>query len=77
MLLHQEKRNQNNKNVQWILAEVRDEGRNINIVTCKGYKTINDVVREEPVQHQWVKKNVEPRKKFDVQNKKEMFKQAI
>jgi hypothetical protein len=61
----QEKRNQNNQNVQWILAEERDEGWNINIVTCGGAKTENDAVQHEPVQHQLVKKNVEPRKKFD------------
>jgi hypothetical protein len=67
----QEKRNQNNQNVQWISAEARDEGRNINIVTCGGAKTGNDAVRQEPVQHQWVKKNVEPRKQFDAQNEKE------
>jgi hypothetical protein len=29
-----EKRNQNNQNVQWISVEARDEGKNINIVTC-------------------------------------------
>jgi hypothetical protein len=29
----QEKRNQNNQNVQWISSELRDDGRNINIVT--------------------------------------------
>jgi hypothetical protein len=29
----QEKRNKNNLNVQWILAEVRDEGRKKNIAT--------------------------------------------
>jgi hypothetical protein len=62
----QEKRNQNNQNVQWISAEARDEGRNINIVTCGGDKIGNNVVRQERVQHQWVKKNVEPRKQFDV-----------
>jgi hypothetical protein len=72
----QEKRNQNNQNVQWISAEVRDEGRNINIVTHGGAKTGNDAVQQEPVQHQWVKKNVEPRKQFDMQNEKEIFKQA-
>jgi hypothetical protein len=58
----QEKRNQNNQNVQWISAEVRDEGRNINIVTWGGAKTGNDAVIQEPTQHQWVKKNVEPKK---------------
>jgi hypothetical protein len=52
-----EKRNQNNQNVQWISAEVRDEGQNINIVTRIGAKKGNDAVRHEPVQHQWVKKN--------------------
>jgi hypothetical protein len=38
----QEKRN--HQNVQWISAEVRDEGQNINIVTHVGDKTGNDVV---------------------------------
>jgi hypothetical protein len=40
----QEKRNQNNQNVQWILAEERDEGKNINIVTRGGSKLGNDAV---------------------------------
>jgi hypothetical protein len=36
----QEKRNQNNKNVQWIVVENREEdGKNINIVTRGGAKT--------------------------------------
>jgi hypothetical protein len=61
----QEKRNQNNQNFQWISAEERDEGRNINIVMQGGAKTGNDVVRQEPTQHQWVKKNDEPKKQFD------------
>jgi hypothetical protein len=72
----QEKRNQNNQNVQWISAEARDEGWNINIVTRGGAKTGNDAVRQEPVQNQWVKKNTEPRKQFDVQKEKEIFKEA-
>jgi hypothetical protein len=38
----QEKRNQNNQNVQWISIEVRDEGRNINIVTRGVAKTRNN-----------------------------------
>jgi predicted Zn-dependent protease len=42
----QEKRNQNNQNVQWISSEVRDEGQNINIVTRGGDKIGNDVVRK-------------------------------
>ena len=72
----QEKRNQNNQNVQLISAEARDEGWNINIVTLGGAKIGNDVVWQEPVQNQWVKKNIEPRKQFDVQDEKEIFKQA-
>jgi hypothetical protein len=58
----QEKRNQNNKNVQWISVEPRDEGHNINIVTCRGVKTGNDADQQDPAQHQWVKKNVDPRR---------------
>jgi hypothetical protein len=56
----QEKRNKNNHNVQWILVEARDNGRNINIVTQGGAKTGNDTVRQDPSQHQWVKKNAKP-----------------
>jgi hypothetical protein len=50
------------------------KGWKINIVTRGGAKTGKDAVRQEPVQHQWVKKNNKPRKQFDVQ--KEIFKQA-
>jgi hypothetical protein len=56
----QKKRNRNNQNVQWISTEERDDGRNINVVTRGGAKTGDDVVRQDPTQHQWVKKNVEP-----------------
>jgi hypothetical protein len=45
----QEKRNQNNQNVQWISAEARDDGRNINIVTRGGAKTGTDAVKQDPV----------------------------
>jgi hypothetical protein len=72
----QEKRNQNNQNVQWISEEAMDEGRNINIVTWGGYKRGNDIVRQEPTQHQWVRKNDKPKKKFEMQNEKEIFKQS-
>jgi hypothetical protein len=58
----QENRNQNNQNIQWISAESRDDGRNINIVTLGGTKIGNDAVRQEPSQNQWIKKNTEPRK---------------
>ena len=34
----QEKRNQNNQNVQWISAKARDERRSINIVTLEALK---------------------------------------
>jgi hypothetical protein len=70
----QENRNPNNQNVQWISAEVRDEGRNINIVTRRGDKTGNHATQQEPIQHQWVKKNVEPRKQFDAHNENDIFK---
>jgi hypothetical protein len=40
----QENRNQNNQNVQWISSEAREDGRNINIVTCGGTKTGNNAV---------------------------------
>jgi hypothetical protein len=72
----QENRNQNNQNFQWISAEAKDEGWSINIVTHGGMKIGNNTIRQEPVQHQWVKKNTEPRKKFDAQNEKEIFNQA-
>jgi hypothetical protein len=45
----QEKRNHNDQNVQWISAEARDEGQNINIVTRGGAKIGTDAVRQEPV----------------------------
>jgi hypothetical protein len=72
----QEKRNQNNQNVQWISFEARDEGWNINIFTCGGAKPGTDTVQQEPAQNQWVKKNMEPRNQFDMQKEKEIFKEA-
>jgi hypothetical protein len=71
----QEKRNQN-KHVQWIFAEAREEGRNINIVTRGGSKTGTDAVKQDPAQHQWVKKNTEPHKQFDARKENETFKEA-
>jgi hypothetical protein len=70
----QEKRNQNHQNVQWISVEARDDRRNINIFTHGGAKTGTDVVRQELVQKQWVNKNTEPKKQFDVKKEKEIFK---
>jgi hypothetical protein len=72
-----EKRNHNNQNAQWISTEARENGININIVMRGGAKTRPDVVRQDPSQHQWVKKNVEPHKLFDAQNEKETFKKYI
>jgi hypothetical protein len=66
----QEKRNQNNHNVYWISAEARDDGRNINIVTRGGEKIGTDIVKQYPMQHQWVKKNTEPHKQFDARKEK-------
>jgi hypothetical protein len=56
----QEKRNQRNQTVQWISIEERDDGRHINILTRGGSKTGYYAVRQDPTQHQWVKKNDEP-----------------
>jgi hypothetical protein len=61
----QEKRYQNNQNIQWIYAEARDDGININILTRNGAKTRDDIVRQDLAQHQWVKKNAEQQKQFD------------
>jgi hypothetical protein len=72
----QEKQNQNNQNVQWISTEAREDGRNINIVMRGGAKTGDDVAKQEPVQHQWIKKNTEPPKRFDAEKEKETFKEA-
>jgi hypothetical protein len=55
----QEKGNQNNQIVQWISTETRDDGKNINIVTRGGANTGEDETKQDPTQHQWVKKNIE------------------
>jgi len=44
-------------------------------VTRGGTKTRVDVVRLDPVQHQWVKKNTDPQKQFDARKEKETFKE--
>jgi two-component SAPR family response regulator len=53
----QEKHNHNNQNVQWITTKAREERRKINIVMGRGAKKGDDVAKQEPVQHQWIKKN--------------------
>jgi hypothetical protein len=72
----QEKMNQNKQNVQWISAEAKDDGNNINIITRGGVKTGADAAKQDPVQHQWVKKNTEPQTHFDVRKENETFKEA-
>jgi hypothetical protein len=72
----QEKRNQNNQNVQWISAKEREDGWNINIVTYGGTKIGKDAVRQELLHNQWVKKKTETRKQFDMPKEKETFKEA-
>jgi hypothetical protein len=54
--------------------ETMDDGRNINIVTQGGANIGNDVIRQYPTKHQWVKKSAEPKKQFDAQNEKDIFK---
>jgi hypothetical protein len=73
----QEKHNQNNQNVQWISTEAREYDRNINIVMHEGDKIGDDASKQEPIQNQWIKKNTEPPKRFDVGKEKETFKEAI
>jgi hypothetical protein len=41
-----------------------------------GAKIGDDVVRQEIVQNQWVKKNTKPRKQFDTWNEKAIFKEG-
>jgi hypothetical protein len=47
----QEKRNQNNQNVQWIFPEFRDDGKNINIVTRGEDNMGVDTTKKDPTQH--------------------------
>ena len=68
--------NQNNQNVQWISTKVRDDERNINIVTRGGTKTRTDTVRQELVKNQWIKKKNDPKKQFDVPKENETFKES-
>jgi hypothetical protein len=67
----QEKRNQNNQNVQWIVVETReDDGKKINIVTRGGAKTGADATKKNQDLHQWVRKNATPEQNFDVCKKR-------
>jgi hypothetical protein len=52
-----------------------DYGRNINIVTRGGAKIGFDAAKQVLAQDQWVKKNIEPHKQFDVRKEKETFKE--
>jgi len=44
--------NQNNQNVQWIAMKLRDDGKNINIVTQGGTKTGADAANQNQNKHQ-------------------------
>jgi hypothetical protein len=72
----QEKRNLNNQNVQWIVAEIRDPGRNINIVTRGGVKTGADAHDQKKESQCWIQKNTQPQQQFDAKKEKETFKEA-
>ena len=57
----QDKRNQNNQNVQWIRVENKEEdGKKINIVTRGGAKTREDATKKDMDEYQWVRKNTMP-----------------
>jgi hypothetical protein len=53
-----------------------DDGINIKILTRGGSKTTPDVLRQDPAQHQWVKKNNDTQKNFDARKEKKTFKEA-
>jgi hypothetical protein len=76
MMKIQEKRNLNNQNVQWIVAEIRDPGRNINIVTRGGVKTGEDAHDQKKESQCWIQKNTQPQQQFDAKKEKETFKEA-
>jgi hypothetical protein len=46
-------------------------------VTRGGAKTRDDAAKQEPVQHQWIKKNIEPPKRFDAGKENDTLKEAI
>jgi hypothetical protein len=73
----QDKRNQNNQNVQSITVENREEvGNKIKIVTRGGSKTRKYATKKDQDKYQWVRKNTMPEKKFDTCKEKETFKEA-
>jgi len=70
----QEKRNLNNQKFWWIAAEIRDPGRNINIVT-RGVKTGEDAHDQNKESQWWIQKNTQPQQQFDAKMEKENFKE--
>jgi hypothetical protein len=73
----QDKRNQNNQNVQWIWVEKREEdGKNNNKVTIGGAKTGEDASKKYQDQYQWTRKNIHPKQNFDACKEKDIFKEA-
>jgi hypothetical protein len=67
--------NINNHNVQWIFAEIRDPGRNINIVTRGGVKT-GAYAKDQRKKYQcWIQKKTQPQQQFDAKKENETFKE--
>jgi hypothetical protein len=64
-----DKRNQDNHNFQCIVLENKEEyGKNINIVTRGGAKTIANATKKDQVQYHWLGKNIIPQQNFDAHN---------
>jgi hypothetical protein len=53
-----------------------DDGKNINIIARDRANIGANAAKKDPSQHQWVKKNIDPQKKFDAQKEKETFKEV-
>jgi hypothetical protein len=53
-----------------------EDGKKINIVTRGGEKTGVDVVNKDQDPYRGIRKNTEPKKKFDACKEKETFKEA-
>jgi hypothetical protein len=58
-----------------ILAEIRDKGPKIVVVTCGGIKTRTDATNKGKQVEKWKKKSEAPTRAFDPQEEKETYKQ--
>jgi hypothetical protein len=58
-----------------VAAEIRDPGRNINIVTRGGVKTGADAHDQKKESQCWIQKNTQPQQQFDAKKEKETFKE--